>query len=295
MIIVDSLSKSFGELVALHNESFILNDGEILGLIGKNGSGKTTTFRLLLNFLKADQGGVQINGHTVDKLDYRTIGYLPEEHGLYQKFTVKEQIMYFAMLKGMSKREIQKKIQPWLDKFEVKATQNSRISNLSKGNQQKVQLITTLIHQPKIILLDEPFSGLDPINAQLLQKEIIRQKENGASVIFSSHDMANVESISDKVLMLNKGKTVLNGATQEIRSSFGYLRLNVVARLSAQKIREIPGVLDSKSINGMISLRVRDEETAETVFKVIRKETKVTEFSQSYPSLDEIFKLKGSE
>lgn len=295
MIIVNALAKRFGNMVALQDENISLNNGEILGLIGKNGSGKTTTFRLLLNFLKPDSGNIQINGRSIDKLDYSTIGYLPEEHGLYQRFTVKEQIIYFATLKGMKKHQILSIMQDWLDKFEVKATLNSRISSLSKGNQQKVQLITTLMHQPKIILLDEPFSGLDPINAQLLQKEIIRQKENGASIIFSSHDMANVENISDKILMLKNGTTALNGYTQDVRSSFGYLRVNLVAKIPMAKIRTIPGVLDAKTINGAISLRVQDDKVAEVVYQNVRKETKITEFSQSYPSLDEIFKLKGGD
>ena len=225
MLEVKDLVKTFGDYTAVDHVSFQIPDGKIMGLIGQNGAGKTTTFRLILDFLTQDQGEVLWNGQPLGEKDYDIIGYLPEERGLYPKVTIQEQLLYFAELRGKKRKEIEPKIDFWMEKFQVKGKKTDKVKSLSKGNQQKVQLIATLIHEPKLIILDEPFSGLDPVNAELLKDGIIELKEHGSCVIFSSHNMDNVEKICDHLIMLRNGKMVLSGKVHEIRNSFGRTKL----------------------------------------------------------------------
>ena len=184
MLEVEGLTKYFGDMAAVDDVSFRIPDGKILGLIGQNGAGKSTTFRLILNFLDADDGTILWNGKPLKEKDYDVIGYLPEERGLYPKVTIEDQLIYFGRLRGKKKKEIVPLIDKWMEKFQVKGKKTDKVKSLSKGNQQKVQLIATLIHEPKLIILDEPFSGLDPVNAELLKEGIIELKENGSCVIF---------------------------------------------------------------------------------------------------------------
>lgn len=192
MLEVKDLVKTFGTMTAVDHVSFTVKPGEIMGLIGQNGAGKTTTFRMILNFLTPDAGTISWNGQPLTAKDYDIIGYLPEERGLYPKMRVQDQIVYFARLRGMKTAEIKARIPEWLERFQVKGRATDKIKDLSKGNQQKVQVIATMIHMPKLVILDEPFSGLDPVNASLLMAGIEMLKDNGAAIIYSSHDMANV-------------------------------------------------------------------------------------------------------
>ena len=221
MLEIKDLVKTFGTMTAVDHVSFTVKPGEIMGLIGQNGAGKTTTFRMILNFLTPDSGTISWNGQPLTAKDYDIIGYLPEERGLYPKMRVQDQIVYFARLRGMKTAEIKARIPEWLERFQVKGKATDKIKDLSKGNQQKVQVIATMIHMPKLVILDEPFSGLDPVNASLLMAGIEMLKDNGAAIIYSSHDMANVEAISDHLVMLKQGRMVLNGAVNAIRESFG--------------------------------------------------------------------------
>ncbi len=230
MLEVNDLSKSFGTLKAVDGVNFTIEPGQIMGLIGQNGSGKTTTFRLILKLLTQDTGTVRWNGQPLSKKFFGRIGYLPEERGLNQKMTVEHQILYFAQLRGKRKSEIEPLIDGWLEEFEVVGGRKDKIKSLSKGNQQKVQLITTLIHEPDLIVLDESFSGLDPVNADLLEVGIMRAKDRGASIIFSSHNMNNVEELCDNMVMLKNGRQVLYGTIQEIRASFGRTRWDLLYR-----------------------------------------------------------------
>lgn len=214
MLEIKDLVKTFGTMTAVDHVSFTVKPGEIMGLIGQNGAGKTTTFRMILNFLTPDSGTISWNGQPLTAKDYDIIGYLPEERGLYPKMRVQDQIVYFARLRGMKTAEIKARIPEWLERFQVKGKATDKIKDLSKGNQQKVQVIATMIHMPKLVILDEPFSGLDPVNASLLMAGIEMLKDNGAAIIYSSHDMANVEAISDHLVMLKQGRMVLNGAVK---------------------------------------------------------------------------------
>jgi len=294
MLEVKNVKKSFGSVTAVDGVSFTIQDGEIMGMIGQNGAGKTTTFRLILNFLTADQGEVLWNGQPLKKSDYDIIGYLPEERGLYPKVTIEDQLIYFARLRGKTKKEIRPLIDGWMEKFEVKGKKTDKVKTLSKGNQQKVQLISTLIHQPKLVILDEPFSGLDPVNASLLEEGIKELKRNGSCVIFSSHNMNNVEDICDTLIMLRDGEMVLEGNVRDIREKFGRTKLFLETSIKDEELLALPGVDHlKKTKDGLTVLDLSEAKYGKEIFEVVTKEGYITTFSQQPPTLEEIFRLKA--
>lgn len=296
MLEVKNLVKSFGDYKAVDELSFTIQDGEIMGLIGQNGAGKTTTFRLILDFIKADQGEVLWNGKLLGTKEYDTIGYLPEERGLYPKVSVQDQLIYFAKLRGKTKKEIEPKIDEWMERFQVKGKKTDKIKSLSKGNQQKVQLIATLIHEPKLVILDEPFSGLDPVNAELLKDGIIALKEKGSCVIFSSHNMDNVEKICDHLIMMRNGQTVLNGKVYEIRESFGRTKVFIDSSLSKTQIEQIPGVTAVRpQEDGSLDITLNNPEVGKELFSLATANGYIPMFNQQPPTLEEIFKMKAGE
>lgn len=296
MLEVKHLKKTFGNLTAVDDLSFTIKDGEILGMIGQNGAGKTTTFRLILKFLTQDSGEVLWNGHPLKKTDYDIIGYLPEERGLYPKVSIEDQIYYFARLRGKSKKEIKPLIDGWMEKFQVKGKKTDKVKSLSKGNQQKVQLICTLIHEPKLVILDEPFSGLDPVNADLLQKGIIELREKGSCVIFSSHQMENVEGICDHLVMLRNGEMVLNGKVKDIREQFGRTKIFIDSKLNQNELLALPGVSEvSTTTEGVSVLHLTDPAYGQEIFNIVTKDGYIPTFSQMPPTLEEIFKMKAGD
>ncbi|AMB98560.1 sodium ABC transporter ATP-binding protein [Aerococcus urinaehominis] len=296
MLAVSHLSKSFGSVQAVDDLSFTVKPGEIMGLIGQNGSGKTTTFRMILQLLVPDQGEVTWQGQQMSSQFFDQLGYLPEERGLYPKLTVEEQIVYFAQLRGMAKDEVLAVIDQWLADFQVKGQRQDKIQSLSKGNQQKVQLITTLIHQPKLIILDEPFSGLDPVNAGLLEAGVQRASQAGAAIIFSSHNMDNVGKLCDHLVMLQNGQTLLQGELQAIRQQFGQTRLFVETDWSDQDLLALPGVSAvHHENNGMQKLILSDPDQGPAIFNQLSQGHYIKTFSQQPPSLEEIFKMKAGE
>lgn len=297
MLKVEGLTKSFGDMKAVDNISFEIPDGEILGLIGQNGAGKSTTFRLILNFIEQDRGIILWDGQPIKEEDYNIIGYLPEERGLYPKVTIEDQLIYFGKLRGKTKKEIVPLIDKWMDKFQVKGKKTDKVKSLSKGNQQKVQLIATLIHEPKLVILDEPFSGLDPVNAELLKQGIVELKDQGSCVIFSSHNMENVEQICDHLVMLRNGEMVLDGEVQSIRESFGRTQLEIETELSKSDIESIPGVVSVKERRKSDYLiQLENPEVGKLVFDEAMKITDyLSVFNQQPPTLEEIFKMKVGE
>lgn len=296
MLEAKNLKKSFGDLTAVNDVSFTIKQGEILGMIGQNGAGKTTTFRLILDFLTADSGEVLWNGKPLTKEDYNVIGYLPEERGLYPKVTIEDQLIYFARLRGKTKKEVKPLIDMWMEKFQVKGKKTDKVKALSKGNQQKVQLIATLLHDPKLVILDEPFSGLDPVNAGLLEAGIKELKDRGACVIFSSHNMNNVEEICDHLLMLRDGSAVLKGTVKEIREQFGRTKLFLETTMSQQELSELPGVKNIQlSKDGVYMIDLEDASYGESIFNTVTQNGYIPTFSQQPPTLEEIFKKKAGE
>lgn len=296
MLEVSNLRKSFGETVAVDGLSFTIEPGEIMGLIGQNGAGKTTTFRLILNLLVANAGQTLWNGESIGEGLLDNIGYLPEERGLDEKLTVEQQLLYLGQLNGMTKREVTESIDIWMDRFQVKGDRKDKISSLSKGNQQKVQLIATLMHEPDLIILDEPFSGLDPVNAELLENGIRHAAKRGASIIFSSHNMANVESLCQSVVMLKNGRQVLGGTIDEVKSLFDRLKIYLEAPIATVELEAISGVQSVEQLDARHRLiHIEQEAVGRDVFEAAHQSGTVYQFSQQAPTLEEIFKERAVE
>ncbi len=266
-----------------------------MGLIGQNGAGKTTTFRMILDFIKSDSGLITWNGKSITQDVKQGIGFLPEERGLYQKMTVEEQILYFAELHGMKRDEARKELVTWMDKLEVVGKITDKVQTLSKGNAQKVQFIATLIHRPNFLILDEPFTGLDPVNTSLLMNEIKTLKENGAAIIFSSHNMSGVELLSDNLTMLKKGKVVLQGDIYGIRNRFGRTQVYVESELSDTTLSAIAGVKTIEKQGAGRLIHIADEAVGHDIFKKVSETGYVQAFVQAPPTLDEIFRKEVAE
>ncbi|MFC6205974.1 ABC transporter ATP-binding protein [Levilactobacillus tongjiangensis] len=295
MLSIQHISKHFETVKALNDVSFDVPNGQILGLIGQNGAGKSTTFHSILNFIQYE-GQIQWQGHSLSADDFNQIGYLPEERSLMTKLTIEQQIIYLARLKGRSAKEIRPQIDDWLTRFAVKGTRKSKIKDLSKGNQQKVQLICTLIHEPSLLILDEPFSGLDPVNADLLKQAILAAKDRGAAIIFSSHDMENVSALCDQLVMLRKGDVVLHGTLDEVRNQFGKSELYVTTDWSQSQLADLPHVQTVESRHGRhYLLHLDDPAAGPAIFDALTQGHYIEEFSQQPPSLDAIFRMKVGE
>lgn len=220
LLTIDKVSKNYASHRALDNVSFAVPQGKIYGLLGPNGAGKTTLIRIINHITAPDSGSVIFDGHQLTQADVASIGYLPEERGLYKKMKVGDQAVFFARLKGLSKSEATHALREWFDRFEISSWWNRKVEELSKGMAQKVQFIVTVLHKPKLLIFDEPFSGFDPINANLLRDEILRLKDEGSTIIFSTHNMASVEEICDNITLINKGHNILTGNVENIRREY---------------------------------------------------------------------------
>ncbi len=237
MLTVKNVTKKYGSLVAVNNLSFEVEDGCIFGLLGLNGAGKTTTFRMILGLIDDNDGEILIDGKHIDYEISDKIGFLTEERSLLTKLTVLEQVIYYGVLKSMKEDEIEKKLDYWLERFGISEYKNKKIKELSKGNQQKIQFITAIIHEPKLLILDEPFSGLDPINVELFKQVIMEMKNKGTSIIFSSHRMEHVELFCEKLLILVKGKSVLQGRLSDIKKDYKKKNLIVKGNIDVDELK----------------------------------------------------------
>lgn len=273
----------------------VVKPGEVMGLIGQNGAGKTTTFRMILNFISADQGKITWQDGPITQEIKQKIGFLPEERGLYQKMTVEDQILYFAELHGMKRADARIKLQDWMKRLEVVGKPTDKVQTLSKGNAQKIQFIATLIHEPEFLILDEPFTGLDPVNTELLRNEIKRSRDKGAAVIFSNHNMSDVELLSDHLLMLKGGQTILNGTVEAIRASYGRTRIYLESDLPNEELSVITGVESIEKRGSGRSIKISEAEVGREIFQKVAKDGYVQAFVQSPPSLDEIFRMEAAE
>lgn len=292
MLSLQNVSKTFDDQVAVSNLSFNLKKGETLGLVGQNGAGKSTTFKMILNFLTPNSGKILFDNHKLSSKDLDFIGYMPEERGLYLDMTIEQQVIYFAALHSYPRNKTLQNLDYWMDKLSVKGNNKSKIKTLSKGNQQKVQLITSFIHQPRLLILDEPFSGLDPVNTENLIAAIMELKKRGTTIIFSSHNMQNVEQVSDKILMLVNGVTKLNGSVNEIKDSFPKNHVYLEGPFDDKTINSFSGLENiSPSYPGFI-LKFDTEKNARLAIKNLKNSyyDQITGFSLLLPSLDSIFK-----
>ncbi|KXT79272.1 ABC transporter ATP-binding protein [Streptococcus sp. DD13] len=295
MLEIQELRKSFGEKEVLHGVSFAVEPGRILGLVGKNGAGKTTIFHSILNFVSFT-GKIIFDGQRITQQTFERVGYLPEERSLMPKLTVRDQVAYLAELKGMSRKEVSRVLPSWMERLQVKGEVTDKIKSLSKGNQQKVQLIATLIHQPDLIILDEPFSGLDPVNASLLKQVILEEKQRGATIIFSDHVMTDVEEICDDLVMLKDGEVALAGTVQEVRLSYGRTRLFISSDWTQEELEQLPHVLEvSVTKQGTWRLILEDESAGRDLFDKLTGGQYIQTFDQQPPTVDEIFRMIAGE
>ena len=299
---VRNLKKSFGEKEVLHGISFSVKSGSALGLLGRNGAGKTTTIRILMDVFKATEGSVLLDGKPFVPREYQ-IGYLPEERGLYPKKTVSEQLIYMGMLRGLSQKTAKESTERWLEKMGVSQYAKQKLETLSKGNQQKVQLAQTLVCEPDIIILDEPFSGLDPVNSQILKDVIREQIEKGKLVIFSSHQMSYVEEFCEDIAILNHGEVVLSGDLKEIKREFGK------DRLVLSSLEEAPETLARRLSDTMYHLLevekvqrdrviIREKEPGrkkEILEGILAQDVDLEYFGLYEPSLNDIFVEKAGD
>ena len=294
-LIVKNVSKSFAGKKAVDNISFELNEPGVYGLLGTNGAGKTTTIRMLLGIMKKDSGEITWNGKAVDRKNVN-FGYLPEERGVYQKTVIFDQLMYFAELKGLSKRTAEKSIKEWAKKLKVEEYLYKTAEKLSKGNQQKIQLMTALIHNPELVILDEPFSGLDPVNTDLIKNIIIELVRNGKYVIMSAHQMATIEEFCSDILILNKGITVLQGNLKEIRESYPANRLKVDVNKNIDDLVKECDLKIENEIDNNYVLTLDDEKKAHNLLnKLVAGGVIVTKFEIMKPTLNDIFVEKVGE
>ena len=289
MLKVNNVSKYYGSFLAVDNLSFEVKEGEIFGLLGENGAGKTTTFRMILNLLEPSSGSITLNNKKIDYSATDKIGYLTEERSLLLKLTVKELIHYYASLKSMSPDKIDRELDYYLDRFDIKEYKNKKIKELSKGNAQKIQFISSIIHKPKLLILDEPFSGLDPINTNLFIEVIKELKEQGTIIIFSSHQMNNVELFCEKLIILSHGKTIVSGYLDEIKNRYKERKIILKANTSIKELSEIKNINKVEKNADHYELYIDDEKYVQDIFKSISSLKNVTKFEVVQLSLNEIF------
>ena len=296
MLKVENVTKYYGNVLAVDNLSFEVRDGEIFGLLGVNGAGKTTTFRMINGLLDKTEGSITLDGNQIDYSVTNKIGFLTEERSLLTKLTVKEQAIFYGVLKGMKEDVILERLDYWLERFHVSEYKNRKIKELSKGNQQKIQFITAIINEPKLLILDEPFSGLDPINVQMFMDVIRDLKKKGTSIIFSSHRMEHVEMFCEKLVVLVKGKSVLAGELKQIKKDYRKKNIHVIASdVNIEALKKVKGVLDVTVNENEFIVKIADDKNVNDVFDFIKKCKEVNRFVVEDATLNEIFVEKVGE
>jgi len=287
-IIVDHISKSFGTLKAVNDVSFEVQPGEIFGLLGPNGAGKTTAIRIILDIFKPDSGTVNILGGKMDEQKKNRIGYLPEERGLYQDIPLDRCLSYLASLKGLDTATSNKRIDEYLERFDLASAKKKKVKELSKGMQQKAQLITTLVHQPELIIIDEPFSALDPVNTQMVKDLLREQREQGKTIIMCTHQMHQVEELCDRLVLIDQGKALLYGSLTDVRKKFA--KPSVFITTGDKLPDPIKGVGSVEKVNGDLLLHLINGTEPNDVLKtLVSKGVGLDRFEIALPTLDEIF------
>ena len=295
MLSVKHITKYYGKNKAVDDLSFTVKNGEIFGLLGENGAGKTTTFRIIMGLIDATDGEVLLDGEKINYNLTDKIGFVTEERSLLTKLTVFEQLKFYGVLKGLDERKVEKDIDKWLEKFEITDYKNRKIKELSKGNQQKVQFISAIINHPKLLILDEPFTGLDPINVKMMKEAIYELQKKGTSIIFSSHQMEYIEDFCEKLVILVKGHSIVRGSLKEIKESFGIK--NIMLRgndLPLEKIKKVKGVMSVSKVKGELEVKIEDKLVAPKVFDIV-KDYDITKYDVVEPTLNEIFIKKVGE
>ncbi len=295
---IEQVSKRYGDYTALDNVSISVPEGSIYGLLGPNGAGKTTLIRIINQITLPDQGNIILNGEKLQPHHIAMIGYLPEERGLYKSMKVGEQALYLAQLKGLSKSEAKKRLQYWFEKFGIGGWWNKKIQELSKGMAQKIQFIVTVLHQPKLLIFDEPFSGFDPVNATIIKDEIIQLKEEGATILFSTHRMESVEELCDHIALMNKSKKILEGEINTVKRNF---KTNTYeTALDTDNPSELEAALKErfevhpatfKTLDTYLKLKITldDGASSNELLQYLINKAKVHHFAEVIPTVNEIF------
>jgi ABC-2 type transport system ATP-binding protein len=287
LLTVKDVVKQYGDYTALTNANISVPKGSIYGLLGPNGAGKTTLMRIINQITAPDSGEVIFDGEPLQKHHISEIGYMPEERGLYKKMKVGEQALYLAQLKGMSYNEALEKLKFWFEKLDILSWWNKKVEELSKGMAQKIQFIVTVIHEPKLLIFDEPFSGFDPINAAIVRKEILELAEKGTTIIFSTHRMESVEEICDHIALINKSKTILEGTIEDIKKQFATNTFEVVTSGGELQENDVFTIVSSKENN--YHIKPKEEKSAKEILESILKDIEIISFKKETPSMEDIF------
>lgn len=288
-LIIDHVTKKYKNFTAVNDMSLSLEKGKMLGFLGRNGAGKTTTFRMILELTPITKGSITYNDKVIDRSLYNRIGYLPEERGLHPKMKVEDELRYLATLKGMASKDITKAIDYWLKRFDITENREKKIESLSKGNQQKIQLLASMLHDPELLILDEPFSGLDPVNVELLKSAVQDLNNAGTTIIYSSHRMEHVEELCDNVCILNKGELVVSGPIDEVKTNHGNKRVVIETDHEMPEIDKVDGVLEVDRNKREIKAMIETESVAEQIYDIVKQYGFVKRFQVVEPSLNEIF------
>jgi len=291
----EKVVKRYAGHLALDHVSIQVPERTIFGLLGPNGAGKTTLIRIINRITAPDEGKVWLDGRELRPEDVYQIGYMPEERGLYKKMKVGEEAIYLAQLKGLSYQEARKRLTGWFEKFDIMPWWNKKVEELSKGMQQKVQFVATIIHNPQLLIFDEPFSGFDPVNAELLKREILDMRDQGHTIIFSTHNMASVEEICDNIALIDKSRVVLSGNVQEVRNRYKTDNIVLTYRKQAEALKAMPDVFDILSVedskSGITSVRMhKHKDVSNSALLVsLADQVEIFSFTEEIPSMNEIF------
>lgn len=286
---VENISKSFGDFYAVKNLSFNISEGTIYGLLGPNGAGKTTTIRMVMNIIIPDEGRIKVLDRKMDEEMKERIGYLPEDRGFYPKMKVGELLLFLAELKGMAKLDVRKKINSWLGRFDLTDWKDKKVEELSRGMQQKLQFIATVIHQPELIILDEPFSGLDPVNTKLLKDIMLEMKAEGRTVIFSTHRMEQVEMICDNICLINKAERILEGDLSQIKKQYGKNTVILNYEGDGYFIKDFPEIERLDDYGKSMEIRLKEGIDPQVLLPKIVGKIRVNKFEVREPTLNAIF------
>ena len=289
MLNVAHVSKTYSSVVAVDDVSLTAERGQIIGLLGPNGAGKTTTIRMILNIITPDKGSISFDGGAFGEATRNIVGYLPEERGLYRKSRVLNTILYFARLKGIDLKEGKRRAYEWLKRFDLLTAYDRRVDELSKGNQQKVQFIIAVIHDPELVILDEPFSGLDPVNQIILKNILMELKERGKAVVFSTHQMEQAEKLCERMVLINKGKVVLEGAIPDVKSRYGKNTLQIEFSGDASFLRGMSWVKSAQIYENYAEVVLNGHEPLPSVLRELAGRLDMSKFEVTAPSLNAIF------
>jgi ABC-2 type transport system ATP-binding protein len=291
-LIVDHINKSFGTFQAIEDLSMEVREGAMFGFLGANGAGKTTTMRMILDIIRPDSGQITWNGNDVREVPRQNWGYLPEERGLYPKMMVEEQLLFLARLNGLSKQDAKKELDEWFERFQINANRKKKIEELSKGNQQKIQFLAAIIHNPTILIMDEPFSGLDPVNANVLKEAFLEMHRRGKTIIFSTHQLEQVEEMCEDVVIINKGQTVVQGRVREVKRQHGrnVIRLKLDNDPEALWLDTLEGIQVTKRRQDYIEMQIQAHLNPNVIVEAaLQHGGNITLFELAEPSLTDIF------